>query len=697
MRNYLPLQLFFFLFSFTSQAQILTPTTWTVKAAKPSVKVGETVDIVFSARINPGWHVFSSDQDPNVGPLPTEVAFKKNATFALVGKLKPVGTVVQKQDEIFGGPVRYFQAKAEFRQKVKILSVKPVLEGSYSGQACTDADGTCVPLNGDFAIALTALAAVDAPTPPAVSATAPPVAAVGGDSVAVKTPSPAPVGAVAPTMPARDSAVLTASAPLPAAVSTQAPPQESLWGFFLVALAAGFAALLTPCVYPIIPMTVSYFTNQRGSNGRMLALVYGLSIIGIYVLFGTLISWLFGASFANFLATHWFPNLLFFAVFVLFGLSFLGLFEIVLPSSFVNKMDAQADKGGLTGVFFMAFTLVLVGFSCTGPIAGSILIASANGQFIRPVVGMLGFSLPFAVIFSGLAFFPGYLKSLPKSGGWLNAVKVVFGFLELALALKFLSVADQVYHWGILDREVYLAFWIVLFALIGFYLLGKIQMPHDSKLEKIPVLRMVLAIFTLSFVVYLIPGMFGAPLRAMAGYLPPATSFDPFIGGSLASASPAPAGGKAVRFSDKFKLPHGLPGYFDYAEALAAAKAAGKPVFVDFTGHGCVNCREMEDRVWSEPAVLSRLRDDFVVLALYVDDKTELPAAEHYTSKADGKVKDTIGEQNLDRQITQFGSNAQPHYCLLDSEGKLLLPPRAYDLDAGAFAQFLEAGKAAYR
>ncbi len=672
-----------------TQAQVLKPASISVKPAAPGAKVGETIDVVFTVRINPGWHVFSSDQDPNVGPLPMVVSFKKNATFALVGGLKPVGKPIQKHDEIFDGPVRFFQGKAEFRQKVKILKTNPVLTGEISGQACTDADGQCVPLNEDFAISTLKVAAVES-SAPAVAQPAP-----KPDSAVAKVSAPVELQATTDT--ARTTAEVAAT---PVSVSPEKGADQSLWAFFLVALAAGFAAMLTPCVYPIIPMTVSYFTGQKGGRGQLLALVYGLSIIGIYVLFGTLVSWLFGASFANFLATHWFPNLLFFAVFVAFGLSFLGLFEIVLPNALVNKMDAQADKGGLTGVFFMAFTLVLVGFSCTGPIAGSILIASAQGQVLKPVVGMLGFSLPFAVVFTGLAIFPEWLKSLPKSGGWLNSVKVVFGFLELAFALKFLSTADQVYHWNLLDREVYLAFWIVLFALTGFYLLGKIQLPHDSKLERIPVPRMMLAIFTFAFVVYLIPGMFGAPLKALAGYLPPETTFDSFLGGELTASAPAAPlatpTGQAPRFSDKFKFPRGLQGYFDYKEALAAARRTGKPVFIDFTGHGCVNCREMEARVWSNPDVRRRLQQDFVLLALYVDDKTELPEAEHYTSKTDGKLKDTIGEQNLDFQITRFNSNAQPHYCLVDADGNLLLQPRAYDLDAVAFAQFLDAGKAAF-
>ncbi|MCY7349224.1 MAG: thioredoxin family protein [Cytophagaceae bacterium] len=689
--------LFLSLLVVNASAQVLTPATWSWKAGKSNAKVGETVEIVFMASINPGWHVFSSDQDPNVGPLPTIVEFKKNKTFALVGTLRPVGNPIQKKDEIFDGPVRYFQSRAEFRQKVKILGVKPILEGSISGQACTDEDGRCVPLNEDFKIEKLTVVAVAVPETATASTSAAPIAKV--EPTPKKIEPVVPVEATPPAPDTTNAAAEAGTPPVMPLIGSLQKPNDSLWGFFLLALAAGFGALLTPCVYPIIPMTVSYFTGQRGSRGKTLAGVYGLSIVAIYVLFGTLVSWLFGASFANFLATHWLPNVLFFLVFVLFGLSFLGWFEIVLPSSLVNKMDAHAEKGGLTGVFFMAFTLVLVSFSCTGPLAGSILIAGAQGQVIKPVIGMLGFSLAFAVPFTLLAVFPEWMKSLPKSGGWLNAVKVVFGFLELAFALKFLSTADQVYHWGILDREVYLALWIVLFALTGFYLLGKIQTPHDSKIERISVPRLVLAIVTFAFVVYLVPGMFGAPLRALAGYLPPETSFDPFIGGGLSpvAAQPAQLNGKAPRFADKFKLPHQLQGFFDYKEALAYSRQVDKPLFIDFTGHGCVNCREMEARVWSEPQVLQRLRNDFVVVALYVDDKTELPEAEHYVSKVDGKTKRTIGAQNLDFQISRFGSNAQPHYCLVDSNGNLLGQPRAYNLDSEVFTQFLDRGKLAFQ
>jgi thiol:disulfide interchange protein len=434
-------------------------------------------------------------------------------------------------------------------------------------------------------------------------------------------------------------------------------------------------------------MTVSFFTKQK--KGISLALLYGFFIVLIYVLFGTLISFLFGQTAPNFISTHWFPNLLFFTVFVVFGLSFLGLFEITLPSSVVNKMDANADKGGIAGVFFMAFTLVLVSFSCTGPIAGTILGLGAQGQLIKPIVGMLGFSLAFAIPFTLFAIFPSWLKSLPKSGGWLNSVKVVLGFLELALALKFLSTADQVYHWHLLDREIYLALWIAIFGMTGLYLIGKITLPHDSKIEKISVWRALFAIITFAFTVYLIPGMWGAPLKGLSGWLPPLTTFDSF-GASTGFDSAQPPK-KTVKYENLFKLPHNLDGFFDYQEALSYAKSVNKPLFIDFTGHGCVNCRKMEENVWSDPKVLQKLKDDYVILALYVDDKTEKPEAEWFTSKSDGAIKKSIGAQNLDFEITKFNGNAQPYYCLVDSKTEQLIkPPLGYDLDVDGFLRFLE-------
>jgi thiol:disulfide interchange protein DsbD len=413
-----------------------------------------------------------------------------------------------------------------------------------------------------------------------------------------------------------------------------------------------------------------------------------------------------GPDIANWLSTHWIPNILFFLIFIIFAASFFGMFEMTLPHWMVNKSDQAADRGGILGPVFMALTLVLVSFSCTGPIVGTILVESAGGQVLKPIIGMFGFSLAFALPFTLFAFFPSWLQGLPKSGGWLNSVKVVLGFLELALGLKFLSVADQTYHWGILDREVYLAFWIVIFFLLGLYLLGKIKFAHDSDVPYLSVPRLTLAIITFTFVVYLIPGMVGAPLKALSGYLPPQTTHDfdlnavirdnVMVYGGDGSNTTGQTASKEIcdtpKYHEFLHLPHGLQGYFDFDQALQCAKEQNKPIFIDFTGHGCVNCLEMEANVWSDPQVLKILKNEYIVLALYVDDKTTLPENEWVTSTYDGKLKKTIGKKYADLQIAKFGVNAQPFYVLMGHNGEVLAQPRAYDLNVDAFIQFLNTG-----
>ena len=476
------------------------------------------------------------------------------------------------------------------------------------------------------------------------------------------------------------------------------------WGLIIEAILWGFAALLTPCVFPMVPMTVSFFMKGSASPaaGRFKAAMYGLFIVLLYTVPISLIifiTWVAGgdavtADIFNWLATHWLPNLIFFIVFMVFAASFFGAFEIVLPSSLVNKSDKGADKGGMLGVFFMALTLVLVSFSCTGPIVGTVLIKSTEGEFWSPMITMLAFSLAFALPFTVLALFPSLLKNLPKSGGWLNSVKVVLGFIEVALGFKFLSVADQTYHWGLLDREVYLAIWIVVFTLLGFYLLGKIRFANDEKVEHVSVKRLALAIAVFSFVVYMIPGMFGAPLKALSGYLPPITTQDFVLGqNNVQTAVPLQAGqtqtGKSAGYG--LHLPLGLSGYFDLDEGLAAARKAGKPVFVDITGHGCVNCREMESRVWSAPEVLEILQNDYIIVALYTDDKQKLDESEWITTPNGDVLKD-LGRINSYIARTRFGVNAQPNYVLLSPEGEMLAPVRGYDLSIPGFVEFLKSG-----
>ncbi len=478
-------------------------------------------------------------------------------------------------------------------------------------------------------------------------------------------------------------------------VKVPAASAGGLWALILEAILWGFAMLLTPCVFPMVPMTVSFFLKQSDNvhAGRFKALMYGLFIVLLYtvpicIIIG--LTWALGGSgvtadIFNWLSTHWLPNILFFLIFMVFAASFFGAFEIVLPSKWTNGADKGSERKGLAGVFFLALTLVLVSFSCTGPIVGTVLIKSTQGEFWTPMVTMLAFSVAFALPFCLLAFFPSVIKKLPKSGGWLNSVKVVLGFIEIALGLKFLSTADQTYHWHLLDREVYLAIWIVCFTLLGFYLLGKIRFKYDSPVEHISVGRLALVIIDFTFVVYLIPGMWGAPLKALSGYMPPLETQDFVLTpGSAPAAAAAPVTGDHI-----LAMPHGLSAYDNLADGLAAASAQGKKVFVDITGHGCVNCREMEARVWSDPAVLQLLRDEFVMVALYVDDKTKLPEDEWVTTSSGAVLKD-VGRVNSWIALEQFGVNAQPNYFVLAPDGSRLAGPRGYDLDIPAFVAFLK-------
>ena len=490
----------------------------------------------------------------------------------------------------------------------------------------------------------------------------------------------------------------TAPAEVSQAEPVPASSTSSLWGLILEAILWGFAMLLTPCVFPMVPMTISFFLKGSGSAaaGRFKAMMYGLFIVLLYTVPISAIigvTWLVGGSgvtadIFNWLATHWLPNIVFFLVFMLFAASFFGAFEITLPSKWTNSADSKSDRKGLGGVFFLALTLVLVSFSCTGPIVGTVLIKSTQGEFWAPMVTMLAFSVAFALPFTVFALFPSLLKKLPRSGGWLNSVKVVLGFIEIALGLKFLSTADQTYHWGLLDREVYLAIWIVVFTLLGFYLLGKLRFKYDSPVEHLSVKRLVLAITVFSFVVYMIPGMWGAPLKALSGYLPPMETQDFVMGQGSGTVSVTKAEAATDGADGMITIAHGLRAYDNIDDAVAAARRSGKRIFVDITGHGCVNCREMEARVWSDPEVLRMLREDFVILALYVDDKTRLPEDEQIVTES-GRVLKDVGRLNSHIALTRFGVNSQPNYFVLDQNGDIIRGPRAYDLDIPAYIEFL--------
>jgi thiol:disulfide interchange protein len=672
------------LVSTLTHAQILKPASWSWSATNTSVKVGDELEIIFKAKIDKNWYMYANDFDPECGPLLTTVTFKEHASFKTIGDLKAINPT-PKHDEVFGCDVKIFKTNGEFRQKIKVLNTNLKIAGTLEGQVCTEIDGKCIPFEDDFEIRDIVVKASDKKDTkselPVESAT--PVDDVPKEADTLREVTQRTYSAV--TGPMIDKAIMDGEESL---------NHESLLGYLLFAFILGLASLITPCVFPMIPMTVTFFLrdNQSKKTGIRNALIFGLAIIAIYTLAGTLFAVILGAEGLNALATHWAPNLFVFVVFIVFALSFLGLFEINAPHQLVNKMDQKAEKGGLAGIFFMAATLVLVSFSCTIPIVGNVVVLAAGGQVIKPILAMFSYSLAFAIPFTLFAIFPEWMKSLPKSGGWLNSVKVTLGFLELALALKFLSIADQAYHWGILDRDLNIAIWIVIFVLLGFYFLGKIRLAHDSPVDKISVSRLFLAIATFSFVVYLIPGLWGAPLKALAGYLPPQYTHD-FDLMALNRNGRVNEICEDPKYGDFLHLPHGLNGYFDYEQALACAREQNKPLFIDFTGHGCTNCREMEALVWSDPQVLERLKNDYVVVALYVDDKTELPPAEWITSKYDGKVKKTIGKINADLQITNLNNNAQPFYVLVGKDERVLAWPYGYDRSVENFVQFLDAGK----
>ncbi|HZY79173.1 MAG TPA: cytochrome c biogenesis protein CcdA [Cyclobacteriaceae bacterium] len=655
-----------------SFSQILQPAKMTASASKTDLKVGDQVDVIFKARIDDGWYMYTNGFDEDCGPIPISVTIAKDAGYELVGTLKAIDDH-KKHDEIFDCDVNIFEKTGEFRQTIKILSAAVKIAGEYEGQVCSTKEGKCVLFDGDFKLAGLKVGGTEAINQQEEIKDEPVEAAPTSQNKEFNGP-------------VLDKTILEGEPTL---------DEDSFIGFLVLAFVLGLTSLITPCVFPMIPMTVTFFLRdgQSRREGVRKAIIFGVSIIAIYTLAGTLVAFSLGSDGLNALSTHWAPNLFVFVIFIVFALSFFGLFEINAPYKLVNKADQQADKGGLTGIFFMAATLVLVSFSCTIPIVGNVLVLAANGQIAKPILAMFSYSLAFAIPFTVFAFFPELIKALPKSGGWLNSVKVTLGFLELALCLKFFSIADQAYHWGLLDRDLNIGLWIVIFSLLGIYFLGKLPLKGDTPVTIVTVPRLMLAVLTFAFVVYLTPGLWGAPLKALAGYLPPMYTHDFNL--AEAKGDKAPCG--PAKYSDFLHLPHGITGYFDYKEALACAREQHKPLFIDFTGHGCTNCREMEAVVWSDPQVLQRLKNDFVVVALYVDDKTELPESEWYTSKVDNKVKKTIGKQNADLQIANLNNNAQPFYILLGEDERVLAWPRAYDRSVPGFIDFLETGKKKYK
>jgi thiol:disulfide interchange protein len=691
MKQFAPrLLVFFCLIPLFANSQILKPAKWTTEVSKSNVAVGDVVELIFKAKIDETWYMYGTDFDPDCGPLLTEVSFTETKNFQPVGKLVAINSIA-KHDEIFDCDVKIFKKEGEFRIKVKVTGNPLEIAGSIEGQVCTELTGQCIPFEEDF---LFDGFIVTGKSEGKQQATEKPKTETIENNFQVRIDSAKPIANPTETFAANKGPILDESI----LKGKAEQHEESLLGYMALAFILGLTSLITPCVFPMIPMTVTFFLkdNQSKREGIRKALIFGVSIIVIYTIAGTIFAVAFGAEGLNALATHWAPNLFVFVMFIVFALSFLGLFEINAPYQIVNKADRAAEKGGLIGVFFMAATLVLVSFSCTIPIVGNVLVLSAGGKIVKPVVGMLAYSAAFAIPFTLFAIFPEWMKGLPKSGGWLNTVKVTLGLLELALALKFLSIVDQTYHWGILDRDINIAIWVVIFTVLGFYFLGKIKMPGDTPVEKTSVSRLLLALATFSFVVYLVPGLWGAPLKALAGYLPPMYTHD-FDLVSMTRGERENEICDDPKYEEFLHLPHGLNGYFDYDQALACARAQKKPLFIDFTGHGCTNCREMEATVWADPRVLEILKNDYVIVALYVDDKTVLPESEWYTSTYDNKVKKTIGKQNADLQITTLNNNAQPFYILLGKDERVLQWPKAYDKSVENFVDFLESGKKTYR
>ena len=605
---------------------------------------GDTYTVVFTGKIASGYHTYTLADEFSA----TEIMDAAVTGGELAGSPYELSTPKEEVDE-FGDKALHYYDEIVIAQDVKVTDSPAVFTGTIFTNSCTG--GACKAEYYDFEVEVEA----------------------------------------------------------ENAAAAKSERKGSIWGLILEAILWGFAMLLTPCVFPMVPMTVSFFMkgSENVAQGRFKAAMYGLFIVLLYTVPISVIIMLtrviggdaVTADIFNWLSTHWLPNIIFFIVFMIFAASFFGAFEITLPQSLVNKSDKGADKKGLAGVFFMALTLVLVSFSCTGPIVGSVLIKSTQGEFWEPMVTMLAFSVAFALPFTVLAFSPSLLKKFRSSGGsWLNSVKVVLGFVELALGLKFLSVADQTYHWGLLDREIYLAIWIVVFTLLGLYLLGKIRFAHDEPVEHLSVPRLALSIAVLSFVVYLIPGMWGAPLKALSGYMPPITTQD-FVIGQGSSANTADATyivteDAVSAESNKYglHLPLGLNGYFTLEDGIKAAQKSGKPIFVDVTGHGCVNCREMESRVWSDPQVLSMLKNDYIVVALYTDDKQKLDKDEYVTDEETGKVYKDLGRANSYTARKNWNVNAQPNYVLLSPDGEQLVPVRGYDLSIDGFVEFLKSG-----
>jgi len=660
--------LIWFLLISGANGQILKPVKWTTAVNKIS---GQEYELVIKAKIDNNWHLYSQ-LVPEGGPIPTTFYFKDSLkAYQFIGKTQE-GKGHDSFDNVFQMNIKYFEKESVFKQKIRILNpnVKTIY-GKVEFMACDDK--SCLP-----------------PTEVDLSFNIPEIQGQSTELVTAVVSEDTVL-----SEPAIDVTDAVKEQTAVEKILVPKKEKQSLWGLFFLSFLAGFAALLTPCVFPMIPMTVSFFTKQskNRATGIRNAILFGLAIIVIYVLLGSVVTPLVGgADSLNALATNVWFNIIFFLLLIIFAVSFLGAFEITLPSSWSTKVDSQADRGGLIGIFFMALALAIVSFSCTGPIVGTALVAAATKGGIAPVISMFGFSLAIALPFSLFAAFPGWMNSLPKSGGWLNTVKVVLGFLELALAFKFLSNADLVLQTHLLEREVFLAIWIAIFGALALYLFGKIKLPHDGNLEHVSVGRLSFGLFVLAFTIYLVPGLWGAPLKLISGFPPPLQYSESPNGVGYVNLSSGDTLGEHFLPEGAHLGPHGLVAFLDYDKGMAYAKQVNKPVLLDFTGHACVNCRKMEEKVWSDPAVLSVLKNDLVLISLYVDDKRELPKEEQYFSEITSKNIRSIGNKWSEFQIKKYQANAQPYYVLLNHNGENLNEHSAYNPDISDYLAWLKEG-----
>ncbi|MFD2036670.1 protein-disulfide reductase DsbD family protein [Belliella marina] len=681
-------------------AQFHEPVTWSFESQ--SNTAGE-ITLRYTASIEANWHLYGSNINEG-GPIPTTFELADNPAITSKGKINEESKATVSYEEMFGMDVPYFENEAVFTQVIKVNQRSGRIKGFVTFMVCDDHQ--CLPPNevefdiefntvlpntvskSDEVPSSESLEKVDKVISEQIENQ---VADLSDKNIAVENSELGPLD-----KPITDTIARNDPSEKKLLLTEETESKKSLWAILIAGFLGGFAALLMPCIFPMLPLTVSYFTksdNKGSAVGK--ALIYGISIVVIYVLLGLCITIVFGADALNALSTNGVFNFFFFLLLVVFAASFFGAFELTLPHSWANKLDKKSDKGGLAGLFFMAATLAIVSFSCTGPIIGTLLVQAASmGEYLGPAIGMFGFSVALAIPFALFAMFPSWLQSLPKSGGWLNSVKVVLGFLELALALKFLSNVDLAYHWNWFDREVFLVLWIAIFGLLAMYLLGKIKFAHDSPTHYVSTTRIFLSVVVIGFTIYMIPGLWGAPLKSISAFLPPQHTQDfdiytPTLGGGNYYALNSGQKSKHRKYGDLFHAPLNLDPFFDYDEGLAYAKKTGKPVLIDFTGHACVNCRKMEANVWPDIEILKIIRDDYVLIQLYVDDKTLLQIEEHYISNFSGKNINTIGKKWSDFQAQTFNANSQPYYVTLDLDGQLLKKPIGAEYNVEKYKQYL--------